>query len=413
VYNIRAWICYHPGAYDEPPPLSRRRLGCRRRCRAARPVNVILIYCDDLGWGDLSCYGSPIATPHIDRLAHREGARFTHCLSANPVCSPSRAALLTGRYPTRVGYRGCCFRWETTQAVAEGEQTIAQLLKAKGYQTMCVGKWHLGHLPPHLPTYKGFDHYYGIPYSNDMNPRWLMADEKVLEEQTDLDTLQEKYTKRAVEFIAGAKDKPFFLYMPHTYPHIPFGVGQAFRGKSKQGIYGDVLSELDWSVGQILAALEKHKLDRDTLVLFSSDNGPVVPGQPRDAAGAQRDDLGGRRPRAAAGPVAGRCEARAGVRRAGFDDGPAADHLRADRRGAAGAASRRPRYPAAAGGRSGRSTVSRCCTSTAGICSAPGGANGSCTWRATTTSPTARRRQVAEEHPAGQAGAVRCRHGPR
>jgi arylsulfatase len=263
--------------------MNRRRFLAAASAAAAvaapsRPVNVILIYCDDLGWGDLSCYGSPIATPNIDRLA-REGARFTHCLSANPVCSPSRAALLTGRYPTRVGVPRVLFPADKT-GLAEGEQTVAQLLKAKGYQTMCVGKWHLGHLAPHLPTYKGFDHYYGIPYSNDMNPRWLMADEKVLEEQTDLDTLQEKYTRRAVEFIAGAKDKPFFLYMPHTYPHIPFGVGQAFRGKSKQGIYGDVLSELDWSVGQILAALKEHKLEGNTLVLFSSDNGPWYQGSP-------------------------------------------------------------------------------------------------------------------------------------
>jgi arylsulfatase A len=209
----------------------------------------------------------------------REGARFTHCLSANPVCSPSRAALLTGRYPTRVGVPRVLFPVDKT-GLAEGEQTMAQLLKAKGYQTMCVGKWHLGHLPPHLPTYKGFDHYYGIPYSNDMNPRWLMADEKVLEEQTDLDTLQEKYTKRAVEFIESAKDGPFFLYMPHTYPHIPLGAGKAFRGKSKQGIYGDVLTELDWSVGQLLTALKKHKLEGNTLVLFSSDNGPWFQGSP-------------------------------------------------------------------------------------------------------------------------------------
>jgi arylsulfatase A len=244
----------------------------------ARPVNVIVIFCDDLGWGDLSCYGSPIATPNIDRLA-KEGARFTHCLSANPVCSPSRAALLTGRYPTRVGVPRVLFPVDKT-GLADGEQTMANLLKAKGYQTMCVGKWHLGHLAPHLPTYKGFDRYYGIPYSNDMNPRWLMEDEKVLEEQSHLDTLQEKYTKRAVQFIESAKDGPFFLYMPHTYPHIPLGAGKAFRGKSKQGIYGDVLTELDWSVGQILTALQKHKLDGNTLVLFSSDNGPWFQGSP-------------------------------------------------------------------------------------------------------------------------------------
>lgn len=243
-----------------------------------RPVNVVLIFCDDLGWGDLSCYGSVIPTPNIDRLA-KEGARFTHCLSANPVCSPSRASLLTGRYPTRVGVPRVLFPVDKT-GLGEGEQTTAELLKAKGYKTMCVGKWHLGHLAPHLPTYKGFDGYFGIPYSNDMSPRWLMDGEKVVAETADLETLQAKYTERAVRFIEEAKDGPFFLYMPHTYPHIPLGAGKAFRGKSKQGIYGDVLTELDWSVGQVLAALKKHKLEQNTLVLFSSDNGPWFQGSP-------------------------------------------------------------------------------------------------------------------------------------
>ena len=249
----------------------------------AKPVNVILIFCDDLGWGDLSCYGSAIATPNIDRLA-REGARFTHCLSANPVCSPSRAALLTSRYPTRVGVPRVLFPADKT-GLAEGEQTIANLLQAKGYKTMCVGKWHLGHLAPHLPTYKGFDHYFGIPYSNDMSPRWLMDDEKVVAETAELETLQQKYTERAVRFIEEAKDGPFFLYMPHTYPHIPLGAGKEFRGKSKQGIYGDVLTELDWSVGQVLNTLKKHRLEGSTLVLFSSDNGPWFQGSPGQLRG--------------------------------------------------------------------------------------------------------------------------------
>ncbi|MCX6603138.1 MAG: sulfatase, partial [Acidobacteria bacterium] len=249
----------------------------------AKPVNVILIFCDDLGWGDLSCYGSAIATPNIDRLA-KEGARFTHCLSANPVCSPSRAGLLTGRYPTRVGVPRVLFPADKT-GFAEGEQTVANLLKAKNYKTMCVGKWHLGHLAPHLPTYKGFDHYFGIPYSNDMVPRWLMEDEKVVAETAELETLQQKYTEKAVQFIDEAKDGPFFLYMPHTYPHIPLGAGTAFRGKSKQGIYGDVLTELDWSVGQILATLKKNRLEENTLVLFSSDNGPWYQGSPGQLRG--------------------------------------------------------------------------------------------------------------------------------
>ncbi len=244
----------------------------------AKPLNVILMYADDLGWGDLGCYGSPLSTPHLDKAA-REGTRFTNCLSANPVCSPSRAALLTGRYPTRVGVPVVLFPASKT-GLNEGEQTLAQLLKAKGYKTQCVGKWHLGHLAPHLPTYKGFDHYFGIPYSNDMSPRWLMDGEKVIEEQATLETLTPRYTERAVKFIEENKSSPFFLYFPHTYPHIPLAASSAFRGKSPYGIYGDVVSELDWSVGQIMETLRKHGLDRNTLFLFSSDNGPWFQGSP-------------------------------------------------------------------------------------------------------------------------------------
>ena len=243
-----------------------------------KPLNVILMYADDLGWGDLGCYGSPLSTPHLDRAA-REGVRFTLCLSANPVCSPSRAALLTGRYPTRVGVPNVLFPRDNS-GLAEGEQTLAQLLKAKGYKTMCVGKWHLGHLAPHLPTYKGFDAYFGIPYSNDMNPRWLMDGEKVVEEQATLETLTPRYTERAVKFIEENKASPFFLYFPHTYPHIPLAASSAFRGKSPHGIYGDVVSELDWSVGQLMETLKKHGLDKNTLFLFSSDNGPWFQGSP-------------------------------------------------------------------------------------------------------------------------------------
>jgi len=271
-----------------------------------KPLNVILMYADDLGWGDLGCYGSPLSTPHLDKAA-REGTRFTNCLSANPVCSPSRAALLTGRYPTRVGVPVVLFPADKT-GLAEGEQTLAQLLKAKGYNTQCVGKWHLGHLAPNLPTNKGFDHYFGIPYSNDMNPRWLMEDEQVVEEQATLETLTRRYTERAVKFIEahrpldaaptarqtanfqasgesvvrgsskGNTANPFFLYFPHTYPHIPLAASKAFRGKSPYGIYGDVVSELDWSVGQIMETLKKHGLDKNTLFLFSSDNGPWYQG---------------------------------------------------------------------------------------------------------------------------------------
>ncbi|MFN0104505.1 MAG: sulfatase-like hydrolase/transferase, partial [Bryobacteraceae bacterium] len=188
-----------------------------------------------------------------------------------------RAALMTGRYPVRAGVPRVLFPRDTT-GLPDAEQTIAQALKAKNYRTMCVGKWHLGHLPPYLPTTRGFDHYFGIPYSNDMNPRWLMDDEKVVEEQATLETLTPRYTERAVKFIEENKASPFFLYFPHTYPHIPLAASKAFRGKSPHGIYGDVVGELDWSVGQIMETLKKHGLDKNTLFLFSSDNGPWYQG---------------------------------------------------------------------------------------------------------------------------------------
>ena len=204
-----------------------------------RNPNIVLIYCDDLGYGDLGCYGSSIPTPHLDRMA-AEGMRFTQFYSANPVCSPSRAALLTGRYPTRVGVPRVLFPNDTT-GLPDDEMTIAQVLKASGYKTMCVGKWHLGRLPEFLPTNRGFDEYFGIPYSNDMSPRPLMHNLEILEEPAALETLTPRYTERALKFIQRSKDFPFFLYMPHTYPHIPLGASDRFRGRSAQGLYGDVI----------------------------------------------------------------------------------------------------------------------------------------------------------------------------
>jgi arylsulfatase len=248
----------------------------------ARPPNVVFIYADDLGYGDLGCYGSSNRTPNLDRMA-AEGARFTQFYSANPVCSPSRAALLTGRYPTRVGVPRVLFPTDT-EGLDLGESTLADVLKGKGYKTMAVGKWHLGHLPRYLPTRRGFDEYFGIPYSNDMTPRVLLhaAGDKVeqLEETATLETLTPRYTEQALRFIDRSKSGPFFLYMPHTYPHIPLAASARFRGKSANGLYGDVIEELDWSVGEVLAALKKHGLDENTLVMFSSDNGPWFQGSP-------------------------------------------------------------------------------------------------------------------------------------
>lgn len=237
-----------------------------------------MIYCDDLGYGDVGCYGSKIRTPNIDRLAS-EGIRFTDFYSGNPVCSPSRTALLTGRYPVRAGVPRV-LNAKDTAGLPQSETTMAQVLKQKDYKTLCVGKWHLGHHPAYLPTTRGFDHYFGIPYSNDMSPRWLMEDTKVVEEQATLETLTPRYTERAVKFIEQSKASPFFLYMPHTYPHIPLGASPKFRGKSPLGLYGDVVEELDWSVGEVLGAIKRAGVEQNTLVMFSSDNGPWFQGSP-------------------------------------------------------------------------------------------------------------------------------------
>jgi len=251
---------------------------CRAASAATRPTNVVIIFCDDLGYGDLGCYGSPIPTPHLDRMA-AEGTRFTHFYSANPVCSPSRAALMTGRYPTRVGVPRVLNPKDTT-GLPDSETTMAQMLQARNYKTMCIGKWHLGHLPQYLPTNRGFDEYFGIPYSNDMEPPVLLHNTQVVEPRATLETLTPRYTEHALRFIQQSQGSPFFLYFAHTYPHIPLAASPRFRGKSKQGLFGDVIQEIDWSVGEVLAALRKHGLDQSTLVLFSSDNGPWFQGSP-------------------------------------------------------------------------------------------------------------------------------------
>lgn len=262
---------------------------------ARRAPNLILIYADDLGYGDLGCYGGRIRTPHLDRLA-KEGMRFTQCLSANPVCSPSRAALLTGRYPTRVKIPRVLFPRDR-EGLPEDETTIAAMLKPQGYRTHCVGKWHLGHHPEHLPTSCGFDGYFGIPYSNDMDPPVLLRSGKggveIVEQRAAMDRLAGRYAEEAVKFIDSAKDSPFFLYFPHTFPHIPLGASARFRGKSAQGLYGDVVEELDWGVGQVWEAVKRHGLDRDTLIVFSSDNGPWYQGSPGALRGRKGATLEG------------------------------------------------------------------------------------------------------------------------
>ena len=259
-------------------------------------VNVIIIFTDDQGYGDLGCYGHPtIRTPNLDRMAH-EGQRWTNFYSAANVCTPSRAGLLTGRLAIRSGMcsdvRRVLFP-DSDGGLPQTENTIAKLLKTKGYKTAAVGKWHLGHLPPYLPTSHGFDSYYGIPYSNDMdrvstlpateavmNARSeyfnvpLMRNEEIIERPADQNTITKRYTEEAVKFISENKKKPFFLYLAHSLPHVPLFVSDSFRGKSECGLYGDVVEEIDWSVGQILNTLEKENLDKKTIVIFTSDNGP-------------------------------------------------------------------------------------------------------------------------------------------
>jgi arylsulfatase A-like enzyme len=260
-----------------------------------RPPNVVIIFMDDMGYGDLSCFGHPtIQTPNIDRIA-REGQKWTNFYTACSVCSPSRGALLTGRYPIRIGLGPVKYRVffpESTGGLPSGEITIAEMLKEKGYQTGIIGKWHLGHRPEHLPTRQGFDYYYGIPYSNDMDAvNWslktffsepdfnmwnvpLMENETIIERPTNQHTITKRYTEKAVEFITQNKDKPFFLYFPHSMVHTPLFASKDYMNTSPRGLFGDVMSEVDWSVGQVISTLEKLELDQNTLVIFTSDNGP-------------------------------------------------------------------------------------------------------------------------------------------
>jgi len=251
---------------------------------AAMP-NFVVIFCDDLGYGDLGCYGSTKnRTPNIDQLS-QEGMRFTDFYSSSPVCTPSRASLLTGCYPRRVGmHEDFTGHWvlipRSRRGLHPDEVTVAEALKTQGYATACIGKWHLGDQPEHLPTRHGFDSYYGIPYSNDMQSRGrgdpplpLVQQEKVIEAPADQATLTQRYTRQAIAFIEANQSKPFFLYLPHTFPHLPLFASPDFHGKSANGRYGDTVEEIDWSTGEILQCLDRLELADRTLVLFTSDNG--------------------------------------------------------------------------------------------------------------------------------------------
>ena len=246
----------------------------------AQKPSFVLFFADDLGYGDLGVYGSPnIRTPNLDRMAS-EGVKLTDFYSVSPVCTPSRAGLLTGRYPVRSGMVRVLFPREEV-GLPDGEVTVAEALKAQGYKTGMVGKWHLGDRPRHSPLRHGFHYRYGLPFSNDMTrphtswpePLRLYEGDEIIEEGVDQTTVTKRYTEKAVAFLERNKDEPFFLYLPYTMPHWPWFSSEEFHGKSVKGPYGDAVEEIDWSVGEVLAALERFGLDDSTLVIFTSDNG--------------------------------------------------------------------------------------------------------------------------------------------
>jgi arylsulfatase A-like enzyme len=273
---------------------------------AAEQPNIILIFTDDQGYGDIGCFGAEgFQTPHLDRMA-KEGMKFTDFYVGCPVCSGSRTALMTGSHYARVSMGAVLFPGGRI-GLHPDETTIAELLKPQGYATACIGKWHLGHLPPFLPTKQGFDYYFGIPYSNDMtiDPAAKLADDIVLRENMTVDrirnekpirnkvplmrgmevieypadqsTLTQRYTGEAIKFMQEHRDEPFFIYLPHTMCHYPLAASEGFRGRTERGLFGDVMEELDWSVGEILNALDELGLDKKTLVVFTTDNG-AAPG---------------------------------------------------------------------------------------------------------------------------------------
>ena len=250
------------------------------------PPNVIIIFTDDQGYEDVGCFGSPdIKTPNLDQMA-KEGIRLTSFYAAQPVCSASRAALLTGCYPNRIGIHNALMP-DSETGLNPRETTMAEMLKARGYTTALYGKWHLGDDPDFMPNNQGFDDFFGIPFSNDMwphhpqqgtvfdfDPLPLYQNKKIIDTLNDQSMLTTQITEKAVDFIEKNRENPFFLYVAHPQPHVPLFVSDKFRGKSERGLYGDVIMEIDWSVGEILRALEEQQLDKNTLVIFTSDNDP-------------------------------------------------------------------------------------------------------------------------------------------
>jgi arylsulfatase A len=260
------------------------------------PPNFVIIFADDMGYGDVGIYGHPtIKTPHLDQMA-REGQKWTNFYVGASVCTPSRAALLTGRLPVRNGMSSDKSRVlfpNSLHGLPESEITLAEQLKEAGYATAAIGKWHLGHREEYLPTNNGFNYYYGIPYSNDMDRvtdkgYWefadaipteyynvpLMRNTEIIERPANQNTITKRYTEEAVKYIREHKEEPFFVYLAHNLPHIPLFASEEFRGTSERGLYGDVIEEIDHGVGQVLATLKEEGLDENTVVVFTSDNGP-------------------------------------------------------------------------------------------------------------------------------------------
>lgn len=257
-------------------------LAASTKPKIARRPNIVIVLADDLGYGDLGCFGNPsIRTPNLDRMC-AEGVKFTNFCSTASLCTPSRAALLTGRYPIRSGMVRVLLPGEQF-GISSDELTLAHVLKSQGYATGCVGKWHLGDLPEYQPRRHGFDSYYGLLYSNDMDEGYIKSkmpyrlslyqNEEVVEVPVTQPTLTPRYTAQAKAFIKQNREKPFFLYFAHTFPHWPWFASGKFNGKSRYAIYGDVVEEIDWSMGELLATLKENGLERDTLLVFTSDNG--------------------------------------------------------------------------------------------------------------------------------------------
>lgn len=253
---------------------------------AAGRTNIVLINLDDVGYGDFSCYGAyGYSTPNIDKLA-ANGLRFTHFLAAQPISAASRAGLLTGCYPNRIGFAGAPGP-NSKRGIHSDEMTMAELLKQKGYSTAIFGKWHLGDAKQFMPLQNGFDEYYGLPYSNDMWPKHpqqgsiynfpdlpTYEGNEIVGYNTDQSRFTTDYTERSISFIKRNADRPFFLYLAHSMPHVPLAVSDKFKGKSRRGLFGDVMMELDWSVGEIMKTLSELNLEDNTIVIVTSDNGP-------------------------------------------------------------------------------------------------------------------------------------------